>query len=341
VNKIDIKNGVVDMSHGGGGKASSQLIEQIFFKYFANEMLCTADDQASFDIPAGRMSISTDSHVISPLIFPGGDIGSLSVHGTLNDVSMSGAKPLYMSAGFILEEGLKLSLLEKIVKSMGQASVDAGVPIITGDTKVVEKGHGDGIFINTTAIGIIPEGLDIGGDKAQIGDKIIISGSIGDHGTAIMSSRENLEFDTTIKSDSAALHHLIADMVQVVPDIHCLRDPTRGGLATTLNEFSRQSNVGIDIIEQKIPVKTSVKSACELLGLDPMYIANEGKLICLVPANKVDELLKLMQSHKLGKDSKIIGEVVAEHKKMVTMQTQLGGRRIVDYLTGDQLPRIC
>jgi hydrogenase expression/formation protein HypE len=341
MNKIDLKNGVVDMSHGGGGKASSQLIEQIFFKYFANEMLLSANDQASFAVPAGRMSISTDSHVISPLIFPGGDIGSLSVHGTLNDVAMSGAKPLYMSAGFILEEGLKLSLLDKIVRSMGQASVDAGVPIITGDTKVVEAGHGDGIFINTTAIGLIPDGLDIGGDKAQIGDKIIISGSIGDHGTAIMSSRENLEFGTTIQSDSAALHGLIGDMVKSVPQIHCLRDPTRGGLATTLNEFSRQSDVGIDIVEHKIPVKIAVKSACELLGLDPMYIANEGKLVCIVPANKADQLLKLMQNHKLGKDAKIIGEVVDKHKKMVTMQTTLGGRRIVDYLTGDQLPRIC
>jgi hydrogenase expression/formation protein HypE len=338
---MDIKNSVVDMSYGGGGKASANMINKIFFKYFANDYLLSANDQATFTIPAGRMSISTDSHVVSPLIFPGGDIGSLSVHGTINDVAMSGAKPLYMSAGFILEEGLKFSLLDKIAKSMGNAAKKAKVPIVTGDTKVVEKGHGDGVFINTTAVGMIPDGIDISGDKAQIGDKIIINGDIAEHGMAIMSHREGLEFGTEIKSDSVALHKLIGIMVETVPEIHCLRDPTRGGLGTTLNEFAEQSSVGIRIVEKKIPVKITVKSACELLGLDPLYIANEGKVVVIVPAKSADKLLTIMRKHPLGKNSAIIGEVTEKHPKTVTMQTELGGMRVVDYLTGDQLPRIC
>ncbi|HIJ34719.1 MAG TPA: hydrogenase expression/formation protein HypE, partial [Gammaproteobacteria bacterium] len=228
--KLDLKNGTVDMTHGSGGRAMAQLIDELFVHYFDNDLLRQANDQATFSIPAGRMSISTDGHVISPLFFPGGDIGSLSVHGTLNDVAMSGAKPLYLAAGFILEEGFPLSELEQIIQSMGRASAKAGVPVVTGDTKVVERGSGDGIFITTTAVGIVPEGVNIAGDRAQPGDKILVSGTLGDHGVAILSSRENLEFETTIESDSAALHGLIADLVAAVPDIHCLRDPTRGGL---------------------------------------------------------------------------------------------------------------
>lgn len=338
---LDLKNGRVDMTHGSGGRAMAQLIDELFIKHFDNELLRQANDQATFPITKGRMSISTDCHVITPLFFPGGDIGSLSIHGTLNDVAMSGAKPLYLSAGFILEEGLPLADLEHIIQSMGEASRKAGVPVVTGDTKVVERGKGDGIFITTTAVGVVPEGVEISGDRAAPGDVILISGTLGDHGVAILSSREHLEFETTIESDSAALHGLISDLVSAVPEIHCLRDPTRGGLATTLNELARQSNHGIRIREQALPIRPAVHAACELLGLDPLYIANEGKLICIAPAEHAETLLTTMQQHALGREAAIIGEVTAQSQGLVEMETQLGGGRIIDWLTGDQLPRIC
>ena len=285
--------------------------------------------------------MSTDSHVITPLFFPGGDIGSLAVHGTVNDVAMSGARPLYLSAGFILEEGFPLAKLEKIVISMAAAAKQAGTPIITGDTKVVERGKGDGVFINTCGIGVVPVGVNISGNRARVGDVIILSGSIGDHGVAIMSSRENLQFATSIVSDSAALNELVAEMVKATSEIHCLRDPTRGGLATTLNELATQSAVGMLIEEQKIPIKAEVKAACEILGLDPLYVANEGKLVCICPAEQADILLTAMQQHPLGKEAAIIGLVISDENHFVQMTTAFGGRRIVDWLAAEQLPRIC
>ncbi len=336
-----MKKNVVDMSHGSGGRAMAELIEKLFIKHLANELLCQGNDQAAFDIPSGRMVMSTDCHVIAPLFFPGGDIGALSVHGTINDVAMSGAEPLYLAAGFILEEGFPLDDLEKIVASMANAATEAGVPVVTGDTKVVEKGSGDGVFITTTGIGILPQGVNISGDLARSGDKILVSGTIGDHGVAIMSSRENLKFETQIESDSAALHTLVADMVSAVPNIHCLRDPTRGGLATTLNELAQQSKVGMKLDEASIPVNSAVTAACELLGLDPLYVANEGKLICICAEQDALRLLAVMQAHPLGQQSAIIGEVTDDQHGFVQMQTCFGGSRIVDWLVGEQLPRIC
>jgi len=339
--KQDTASGLVDMSHGSGGRAMTQLIEQLFIRYFDNELLRQGNDQAAFDIAAGRMVISTDGHVVSPLFFPGGDIGSLSVHGTINDVAMAGARPLYLSAGFILEEGLPLADLERIVASMGRAANAAGVAVVTGDTKVVEKGKGDGVFITTTGVGMVPQGVVISGDRAQPGDAVLVNGGIGEHGVAIMSGRANLEFDTGIRSDSVALHTLVADMVAAVPDIHCLRDPTRGGLATTLNELAQQSGVGMKLHERAIPVKQEVAAACELLGLDPLYVANEGKLVCICPPQHAEALLSVMRKHALGGDAAIIGEVVADELGFVQMETAFGGSRVVDWLAGEQLPRIC
>ncbi|MEA3413401.1 MAG: hydrogenase expression/formation protein HypE [Pseudomonadota bacterium] len=329
------------MTHGSGGRAMAQLIEELFVKYLDNEMLRQANDQAAFNVTTGRMVMSTDGHVISPLFFPGGDIGSLAVHGTINDVAMSGAVPLYLSAGFILEEGFPLADLERVVASMGRAATGAGVPVVTGDTKVVEKGKGDGVFITTTGVGVVPDGVEISGDLARPGDAVLLSGSVGDHGVTIMSSRENLAFETSIESDSAALHGLVADMVAAVPAIHCLRDPTRGGLATTLNELARQSGVGMVLRENTIPIKPEVTAACELLGLDPLYVANEGKLICICAPEDAGRLLTVMQENPFGRQAAIIGEVVDDPHGFVQMETSFGGNRIVDWLAGEQLPRIC
>ena len=287
------------------------------------------------------MVMTTDGYVISPMFFPGGDIGSLAVHGTVNDVAMAGAVPIALSASFIIEEGLPLADLKRIVQSMAAASKEAGVPIVTGDTKVVEKGKGDGLFISTTGIGRVPVGLDISGDKARAGDAILVSGTMGDHGVAVMSQRESLGFETTLKSDSAALHRLVAEMVAAVPSIHCLRDPTRGGLAATLNEMATQSGVGMMIYEAKIPVRPEVHGACELLGLDPLYVANEGKLIAICPADQAEALLAVMRAHPLGADAAIIGEVIPDDHQFVQMETAFGGKRVVDWLAGEQLPRIC
>ncbi len=339
---LNLKSGQVDLTHGGGGRAMAQLINELFVKHFDNDLLRRQNDQALFDVPAGRLAISTDGHVISPLFFPGGDIGSLAVHGTVNDVAMSGAKPLYLSAGFILEEGLPLADLERIVISMAAAAKAAGTPIVTGDTKVVERGKGDGVFITTTGVGIVPDGVNISGDRAEAGCAILLSGSIGDHGVAIMASRENLQFETSIISDSAALHGLVAEMVASAPAaIRCLRDPTRGGLATALNELAGQSGVGMVIDEAAIPVKAEVKAACEILGLDPLYVANEGKLVCICDAAAAETLLAAMRNHPLGRDAVIIGQVIADPHHFVQMTTAFGGRRIVDWPVGEQLPRIC
>jgi len=339
--KLDFKSGTVDMTHGAGGRAMAQLIEELFVENLDNELLRQGNDQATFDVPAGRMVMSCDGHVIAPLFFPGGDIGSLSVHGTVNDVAMSGAKPLYLAAGFILEEGFPLADLKRIVESMAAAANKAGVPVVTGDTKVVEKGKGDGIFITTTGVGVVPGGLNISGDLAQPGDTILVSGTMGDHGVAIMSKRENLTFETTIESDSQALHDLIADMVESVPSIRTLRDPTRGGLASTLNEIALQSDVGMHLREDDIPVNSEVYAACELLGLDPLYVANEGKLIAICPAEDADQLLQVMRNHPKGREASIIGKVIEDEHNFIQMETSFGGSRIVDWLAGEQLPRIC
>ena len=341
VRPVNFKHGRVDMTHGSGGRAMAQLIEELFLAAFDNEWLRAANDNACFAVQSGRMVMATDSHVVSPLFFPGGDIGCLSVHGTVNDVAMSGAKPLYLSASFILEEGFPLADLKRIVDSMAQAAREAGVPIVTGDTKVVEQGKGDGVFITTTGIGVVPEGVNISGDRARPGDAILVSGTLGDHGVAIMAQRESLGFETTIRSDTAALHDLVARMVAAMPDIHVLRDPTRGGLATTLNEIARQSGVGMMLREEAIPVREEVEAACEFLGLDPLYVANEGKLVCLCAPEHAEPLLEIMRAHPLGKEAARIGSVHADPHHFVQMETGFGGKRIVDWLTGEQLPRIC
>jgi hydrogenase expression/formation protein HypE len=329
------------MTHGSGGRAMAQLIDELFRRHLSNALLDRGNDQAQFQPPPGRLVMSTDGHVISPLFFPGGDIGCLSVHGTINDVAMAGARPLYLAAGFILEEGFPLADLARVVESMARAANEAGVPVVTGDTKVVERGKADGLFITTTGVGVVPEGIDISGDRARPGDAILVSGTMGDHGVAVMSKRENLGFETTIESDTAALHGLVAAMVEAVPEIHCLRDPTRGGLATTLNELAQQSQVGMQIREAAIPVRPDVSAACELLGLDPLYVANEGKLIAICPAGRADHLLAVMRAHPLGADAARIGEVVEDQHHFVQMETAFGGSRIVDWLAGEQLPRIC
>jgi len=333
--------GAVEMIHGSGGRATAELVRNLFHRHLGNAFLAQGNDQAAFDVRAGRLVMTTDAHVIAPLFFPGGDIGSLAVNGTINDVAMAGARPLYLSAAFVLEEGFPLADLDRIVASMAHASREAGVPVVTGDTKVVEKGKGDGVFIATTGIGFVPEGVHISGDKARPGDAILVSGTLGDHGIAVLSKRENLGFETEILSDSAALHGLVADMVAAVPAIHCLRDPTRGGLGSTLNEIAQQSRVGIRLIESAIPFKPDVVAACELLGLDPLYIANEGKLVAICEKGDAKRLLTAMRAHPLGSEAAIIGEVVADPHAFVQMQTRFGGNRMVDWLLGDPLPRIC
>ena len=333
--------GAVEMIHGSGGRATAELVRNLFHRHLGNAFLAQGNDQAAFDVRAGRLVMTTDAHVIAPLFFPGGDIGSLAVNGTINDVAMAGARPLYLSAAFVLEEGFPLADLDRIVASMAHASREAGVPVVTGDTKVVEKGKGDGVFITTTGIGFVPEGVHISGDKARPGDAILVNGTLGDHGIAVLSKRENLSFETEILSDSAALHGLVAGMVAAVSAIHCLRDPTRGGLGSTLNEIAQQSRVGIRLIESAIPFKPDVIAACELLGLDPLYIANEGKLVAICEKGDAKRLLAAMRAHPLGRDAAIIGEVVADPHAFVQMHTRFGGNRIVDWLLGDPLPRIC
>lgn len=330
------------ISHGSGGKKSQELTERIFLKYFNDPALLLMNDQAVMDIDAKKIAISTDTYTIDPIFFPGGNIGSLSVHGTVNDVAMSGATPVAMSAGFILEEGLMLSDLEKIAESMSVAAGEAGVRIVTADTKVVARGAVDRIFINTTGIGILDGKTNISGQAAKIGDRVILSGTIGDHGIAIASSREGIEFSTPVVSDSASLNYLVQTLLEAVPEgVHVMRDPTRGGLATVLNEIASQSSVGILIEEAKIPLKEAVIGACELFGFDPLYLANEGKMVAFVRESDAEQALEALKSHPLGRDAMIIGEVVDNHPSKVVLATLMGGRRLVDRLTGDMLPRIC
>jgi len=341
------------MGHGSGGKMMADLIEHIFSSAFNNDLLNQMGDSTVINLSTlpgdyghERFAYTTDSYVVNPLFFPGGNIGDLSINGTVNDLAMHGAKPLLLSAGFILEEGLSLETLGMIANSMAVACDKADVKIVTGDTKVVQKGHGDGIFINTSGLGFIPEDCDIAPENAVPGDFVIVNGTIGDHGMAIMSVREGLSFRSDIKSDTAPLYSLVAEMLKAStgihgPKIHCLRDATRGGLAAVLNEIARASKVGIEFDELGVPVRPPVKAACEMLGLDPFYIANEGKLAAILPQESVEPVLEAMQQHQYGKDSAIIGRVVSEHPGLVTAKTSIGGQRIINYPTGELLPRIC
>ncbi len=328
------------IGHGGGGKLSSELVEHLFLPAFRNAALENLSDSSVIEVPAGRLAFSTDSFVVQPLFFPGGSIGDLAVNGTVNDLAMSGAKPLYLSAGFILEEGLSLSTLAGIVDRMASAARRAGVAIVTGDTKVVEKGHGDGVYINTAGIGVIPAGIDIGPSKAQPGDAVILSGTVGDHGMAVMSVREGLQFETVIESDCAPLHGLVAEIL-AAGEVHALRDPTRGGVASTLNEIAAASAVGVLLEDSRIPVLPDVQSACDLLGMDPIYVANEGKLIAIVAASSAGAVLAAMRRHPLGQRAERIGEVTANHPGLVVTRTAIGGTRVIPMQLGEPLPRIC
>ena len=331
---------IILLAHGSGSRLSHELIEKNFLPSLANPLLAKLDDSAVFDL-SGRLAFTTDSYVVSPIFFPGGDIGKLAVCGTINDLAMSGAAPLYLSLSFIIEEGLTLGELKKVVSSIKAAAEEAEVQIVTGDTKVVNRGSADKLFINTSGIGIIPEGIDISGVNAKVGDKVILSGNIGDHGIAVMSQREGLKFSVPVQSDCAPLNKLVSQMLEASSQIHCMRDPTRGGLATTLNELARQSKIGIRIEEEKIPVHDGVRAACELLGFDPLYVANEGKLIAIVAPGDAEKILARMKRNRYGAGASIIGEVTDDHKGKVIMKTRLGSSRIVDMLSGELLPRIC
>lgn len=329
------------LGHGSGGKLTAELIEKFFVPAFRNPFLDALDDQAVLSIGDSRIAFTTDSFVVTPIFFPGGDIGRLAVNGTVNDLAMSGARPLYLSSAFILEEGLASEDLRRVVDSMRVAASEAGVLVVTGDTKVVDRGKGDQIFITTTGIGIVEKPLQISASLARAGDVVILSGFIGDHGMAILSQRENLSFDGDIASDTAPLHELVAAMLGASLDIHCLRDPTRGGVATTLNEIASRSRVGIEIDETTIPVRDTVRGACETLGMDPLYIANEGKLVAVVAAGAADRVLAAMQEHPHGRYARVIGRVVSGHAGMVLLRTQIGGTRMLDVMFHEPLPRIC
>ncbi len=340
------------LAHGSGGQLSRDLIEQLFLRYFDNPILARLDDAAclALQFPVSslqspiRLAFTTDSYVVSPLFFPGGDIGKLAVCGTINDLAMGGAVPLYLSAGFILEEGLPMADLERIVASLAATAQAAGVQIVAGDTKVVDRGKADRVFINTAGVGVVPAGVEVGSRYVRPGDVVILSGSVGDHGMTIMSQREGLRFSAPLESDCAPLHGLVAAMLGAVGDpglIHCLRDPTRGGLATTLNEVAGKAGVGVEIDEPAIPVHDAVRAACELLGLDPLYVANEGKVVAFVAPEAADAILAAMQAHEHGRGAAIIGRATAEHAGRVVLRTAMGARRILDMLVGEQLPRIC
>ncbi|WP_283844543.1 hydrogenase expression/formation protein HypE [Streptomyces sp. RerS4] len=329
------------MGHGGGGALSAELVEHLFAPAFGGEVLAGLGDSAAVSLGGVRLAFSTDSYVVRPLFFPGGSIGDLAVNGTVNDLAMSGAQPAYLSCGFILEEGVELSVVARVAQAMGVAARAAGVEVVTGDTKVVEAGHGDGIYVNTAGIGIIPDGVDLRPQRVVPGDVVIVSGAIGLHGVAIMSVREGLEFGVDIESDCAALGGLVQAMLAVTPELHVLRDPTRGGLAASLNEIAAASGTGVLLHEGRVPVPEAVGNACAILGLDPLYVANEGKLVAFVPPEHAEAVLAAMRAHPLGRDAAVIGEAVAEHPGMVVARTGLGGTRVVDLPIGEQLPRIC
>jgi hydrogenase expression/formation protein HypE len=334
-------SGTIQLDQGSGGRATHELVQDLFVKCLTNEYLSEMNDSALVTVHGGQIAMTTDSYVVDPIFFPGGNIGSLAVHGTVNDLAMRGAKPLYLTAGFILEEGLSLKLLSEIVAAMAEAAREAGVLIVAGDTKVVPRGKADKIFINTSGVGVLPPGVKIGGQYAQPGDAVLINGTIGDHGMAVLCKREGLAFENTILSDAASLNGLVERILEACPNTHVLRDPTRGGVATTLNEIAQQSGVGIRLFEEALPVREDVAGACELLGLDPLYVANEGKVLALVPADSREAVLRAMRSHPRGTRACQIGEVVAADPGRVFLRTRIGGHRLVDMLRGEQLPRIC
>jgi hydrogenase expression/formation protein HypE len=329
------------LAHGSGGKLSQRLMQEVVLPQFRNDLLEPLHDGALFSVGDARLAFSTDSYVVSPIFFPGGDIGKLAVHGTVNDLSMCGAKPLHLSVGFILEEGLPMEDFRRIVASMREAAGSAGVKLVTGDTKVVDRGKADKIFINTSGIGVVEKGVNIDPKRAKPGDKILLSGAIATHGIAIMSVREGLEFESEIASDTAPLNGLVQAMLETKKDIHVLRDPTRGGVTSALTEIAQAAGVGMNLQEACIPIDEAVKGACEILGLDPLYVANEGKLLAVVPGDAADAVLTAMRAHPLGRDAAVIGEVTADHAGFVMMKTRIGGSRVVDMLSGEQLPRIC
>ncbi|MDR2001194.1 MAG: hydrogenase expression/formation protein HypE [Zoogloeaceae bacterium] len=341
---LDLRNGRIDLTHGAGGRATAQLVAELFAPHFdrgENIWLRQGNDQAIMPPLNGRLAFSTDCHVVTPLFFPGGDIGTLAVNGTVNDLAMGGAKPLYLSAGFILEEGLPLADLLRVAQSMARAAAIAGVYLVAGDTKVVERGKADGLFITTAGVGVVPDGVELDGARAQPGDAVIVSGYLGDHGMAILSQREALGFDSPIESDCAALNGLVAHMLEHCPSLRLLRDPTRGGLANTLNELCQQSSAGMRIDEAALPVRPAVRAACEFFGLDPLYLANEGKLVAVCAAEDAAGLVRAMQSHPLGREATQIGEVCTDTHGFVRMTTNFGGERLLDWLHGEMLPRIC
>ena len=330
------------MGHGGGGKLGNELVEHLFLPAFRNPALENLGDAAVFELGPGKVAMSTDSFVVQPLFFPGGSIGALAVNGTVNDLAVSGAEPSYLSASFILEEGFPLAQLAAVVDAMAGAARTANVRIVTGDTKVVERGHGDGCYINTAGVGLLRPGVNVGPHRAQAGDVVLISGTIGDHGMAIMSVREGLEFESQIRSDCAALNGMIAEVLDAAGEaVHAMRDPTRGGLASTLNEIATSSNVGIEIDEPSLPVRLEVQSACELLGLDPVYVANEGKAVFFVAPEAAGRVLEVLRAHPLGSNAARIGQVTAQHKRMLVARTGIGGNRVIPTQIGEQLPRIC
>ncbi|REK06841.1 MAG: hydrogenase expression/formation protein HypE [Planctomycetota bacterium] len=329
------------LGHGGGGKLSAELVENLFLPAFRNDALAQLGDAAVLPPGSGRMAFTTDSFVVRPLFFPGGSIGDLAVHGTINDLAASGAQPRFLSAGFIIEEGFAVADLHRVVRRMGEAAAAAGVPIVAGDTKVVERGHGDGCYINTAGIGEVPDGVTIGPHLARPGDAVIISGTIADHGMAIMSVREGLEFESTIESDTAALHELVARMLDATHEVHVLRDPTRGGMASTLNEIAAASKVGIVLDETSLPIEPVTQAACDVLGLDPLFVANEGKIVAIVAADAAESLVAAMREHPLGRQAAVVGHVTGEHPGTVVARTAVGGRRVIAMQIGEQLPRIC
>ena len=335
----------VMLGHGSGGSMMKNIIDQVFFEAYAGDELLAGNDAATLTLPQGsRFAFSTDSFVVTPHFFPGGDIGRLAVCGTVNDVATSGATPLYLSCGFILEEGYPIADLKRICASMASVAKEAGVRIVTGDTKVVNRGHGDGVFINTSGVGVLPEGVNLGGQYCQPGDKVLVSGTLGDHGITIMSQRESLSFFADIQSDAAPLNHLIANVLEAAPNVRCFRDPTRGGLASTLNELAGQANVDITVDETAVPVRDAVRGACEMLGYDVMQVANEGKMVCVVPAEQAQAALNAMHANKYGQDAAIIGEVGTSTEgrgNKVYLRTAFGSTRVLDMLVGEQLPRIC
>ena len=335
-----MKSGTILLSHGAGGKLSHNLIKEVFLKAFKNPILEPLNDQAVFPSPGKRLAFTTDSYVVSPIFFPGGDIGKLSVCGTINDLAVGGATPLYMSASFIIEEGLALEELTKVVESMANTALSAGVKIVTGDTKVVEKGKADRLFINTAGVGVIPDGVQVGPSFMEPGDAVIISGTVGDHGVSVMRERGMIALDVDVVSDCAPLHELASAVIST-GFVKAMRDPTRGGLITTLNELALSSGHGILVKEEKIPVKEEVRGVCEILGFDPMYLANEGKMICIAGKGGAEDVLKAMRKNPLGRDAEIIGEVIGERSGKVLLETSLGTRRIMEMLSGEQLPRIC